>query len=182
MSCNFLVTLYLCWGTLPPLGHGAAPSWRPSSPTATRLRSIRPDGVGRDPRQALLGTARVPLEDWAKDPDFSGHRKPLSAGTSPSSMIFEPRVGSRMRSITPSPDASRVNITCPPRLNRLPLHKARLEAICLAAMQEQRIVAMSIWGSFARGTADWYSDLDLALVSEDDDVRHVIRTAREIAE
>jgi len=67
-------------------------------------------------------------------------------------------------------------------LNRLPLHKARLEAICLAAMQEQRIVAMSIWGSFARGTADWYSDLDLALVSEDDDVRHVIRTAREIAE
>jgi predicted nucleotidyltransferase len=75
-----------------------------------------------------------------------------------------------------------VNISYPPRLNRLPLHKARLEAICLAAMREQRVVAMTIWGSFARGTADWYSDLDLGLVSEDDDVQHVSRTAREIAE
>jgi predicted nucleotidyltransferase len=85
-------------------------------------------------------------------------------------------------SITRSPEAQRVNINYPPGISRLPLHKARLEAVCVAAMREQRIVAMSLWGSFVTGTADWYSDLDLALVSEDDDVQHVIRSAREIAE
>src|SRR5215217_3745141 len=75
-----------------------------------------------------------------------------------------------------------MQITYPPSLEALPLHKARLEAVCLGAMREQRIIAMSIWGSFVTGTADRYSDLDLALIADDDDVSGVVRSAREIAE
>jgi hypothetical protein len=59
-----------------------------------------------------------------------------------------------------------MDLSLPPGMERLPLHRAHLEAACLAAMEHEDIVGMVIGGSFASEEADEYSDLDLQLAVE----------------
>lgn len=75
-----------------------------------------------------------------------------------------------------------MEITYPPGIDALPLHKTRLEALCRAAMKEQQVLGMVIVGSFVTGTADVYSDLDLWLLTEDHDLEHVVGRTSDIAE
>lgn len=60
-----------------------------------------------------------------------------------------------------------IEVHLPPAVERLPRHRARLEAACRTAMAEPDVVGMTIGGSFAEGDPDEVSDLDLRIVVED---------------
>jgi hypothetical protein len=61
-----------------------------------------------------------------------------------------------------------MDVTIPPALDGLPLHRARTLAACEHAAADERVLGMCIGGSFAGGSPDVYSDVDLKLVVADD--------------
>jgi predicted nucleotidyltransferase len=75
-----------------------------------------------------------------------------------------------------------MDVAFPPVVERLPLHRAHLEAACMAASDQDGIVGMVIGGSFASGEADEYSDLDLQLVVEDTKLQQVLGQLRDVAD
>ncbi len=52
--------------------------------------------------------------------------------------------------------------------DRLPLHRAKLAALCRAGIEDPHLTGMVIGGSFATGEADVYSDLDLKFSIRDE--------------
>jgi hypothetical protein len=56
----------------------------------------------------------------------------------------------------------------PQAAEKLPLHRAKLDALCRAGIDDRRLAGMAIGGSFATGQADVYSDIDLKFVIPDD--------------
>jgi hypothetical protein len=75
-----------------------------------------------------------------------------------------------------------MDLSLPPGIERLPLHRAHLEAACRAASERHGIVGMVIGGSFASGQADEYSDLDLQLVLEREEAEGLAGQLRDIAD
>jgi hypothetical protein len=72
-----------------------------------------------------------------------------------------------------------MEIELPPVTDRLPLHRAKIEAACHAGM-ELGLAGMAIAGSLAVGNADEYSDLDFKLVAFDDSFGEVGRRVAEV--
>jgi len=75
-----------------------------------------------------------------------------------------------------------MNLSLPQGMERLPLHRAHLEAACREAKERDGILGMVIGGSFASGQADEYSDLDLQLVVEEAGFDRAVGQLREIAD
>jgi len=75
-----------------------------------------------------------------------------------------------------------MDLSLPPGIDRLPLHRAHLEAVCRAASGRHGIVGMVIGGSFASGQADEFSDLDLQLVLEREEAEGLVGQLRDIAD
>ena len=59
-------------------------------------------------------------------------------------------------------------MTLPPGLERLPLHRAKLEAAAEFTETMAGVVGLVVSGSVATGSADEYSDLDLKVVTADE--------------
>ena len=74
-----------------------------------------------------------------------------------------------------------MELALPPGIDRLPRHHARLEAICSAALDDDRILGIGVGGSFAAGHPDEYSDLDLQLAVDDGRVGDVGRDLPDLA-
>jgi len=62
-----------------------------------------------------------------------------------------------------------MNYRVPQVTEGLPLHRAKLDALCRASVNDPHLAGMAIAGSFATGEADVYSDLDLKLTIRDED-------------
>ena len=73
-----------------------------------------------------------------------------------------------------------MDIDLPPGTDRLPRHRAKIEATCSAGTQVPGLVGMVIAGSFALGIADEYSDVDLKLVSTDDGFDDVVHAQEQM--
>src|SRR5689334_15871809 len=50
----------------------------------------------------------------------------------------------------------------------LPHHKTAVERLIAASQSDARIIAAALYGSNVKGTADEYSDLDLAVITTDE--------------
>src|SRR4030095_2460239 len=54
-----------------------------------------------------------------------------------------------------------MDVALPAPFARFPRHRAKAEAACRAALADPDVVAMAVTGSFATGSADELSDVDL---------------------
>jgi hypothetical protein len=75
-----------------------------------------------------------------------------------------------------------MELLVPATFTDLPRHRARLEAACRAAMEDPDVVGMALGGSFAEGSPDEYSDLDLKIVVEDEAFDRALGRREELAE
>jgi hypothetical protein len=71
-------------------------------------------------------------------------------------------------------------IHLPPNIEHLAAHRAKLQALAAAAMQDPDILGMTIKGSFALDIADEFSDLDLSFVIRDDVFEDAFRRQRQL--
>ena len=60
-----------------------------------------------------------------------------------------------------------MDVRLPPSVDALPLHREKLEGLCAAAADDERIVGVVVVGSLATEEADVYSDIDVQIVVED---------------
>lgn len=63
----------------------------------------------------------------------------------------------------------------------LPHHRQIVERFLSACREDERIVAAVLYGSYAKGTADAHSDLDLGLVTTEDTYADVVAARQEFA-
>lgn len=74
------------------------------------------------------------------------------------------------------------DIHLPPSTEALPLHRAKLEALAFASLDDPDFVGMTIKGSFALDIADDFSDLDLSFVVRDERVEDAQRRRMKVVE
>ena len=67
-----------------------------------------------------------------------------------------------------------MDVALPAPFDRFPRHRAKAEAACRAALADPDVVAMVVTGSFATGSADELSDVDLRVYVRPDAVESVV--------
>src|SRR5918995_3852459 len=74
-----------------------------------------------------------------------------------------------------------MDVALPPSFERLPRHRAKAEGACRAALADPDVVAMVVTGSFATGSADELSDVDLRVYVRPDAVEGVVARIPDLA-
>ena len=67
-----------------------------------------------------------------------------------------------------------MEIALPDALTAFPAHRGKTVAACQHALGDERVLGMCLGGSFAAGTPDVYSDVDLKLIVADDACDRVV--------
>jgi hypothetical protein len=74
-----------------------------------------------------------------------------------------------------------MDVALPAPFERFPRHRAKAEAACRAALADPDVVAMVVTGSFATGSADELSDVDLRVYGRPDAVEGVVARIPDLA-
>jgi Nucleotidyltransferase domain len=74
-----------------------------------------------------------------------------------------------------------MDVVLPAPFDRFPRHRAKAEAACRAALADPDVVAMAVTGSFATGSADELSDVDLRVYVRPDSVGGVVARIPDLA-
>ena len=85
-------------------------------------------------------------------------------------------------SIAPTPGSvPGMDFALPPAFERFPRHRAKAEEACRTALADPDVVGMAVTGSFATGSADEVSDVDLRVYARSGAVETVVARVPELA-